>query len=62
MPRSHVDSLGREFCILKGMTDISADEAFEREGRVNVDMEPEELLTVLLTTDLRDPAEDDQDR
>lgn len=44
------------------MTDISADEAFEREGRVNVDMEPEELLTVLLTTDLRDPAEDDQDR
>ena len=41
------------------MTDISADEAFERDGRVNVDMEPEELLTVLLTTDLREDTEDD---
>ena len=40
------------------MTDISADEAFERDGRVNVDMEPEELLNVLLTTDLRDAEED----
>jgi hypothetical protein len=39
---------------MNAMTDISADEAFEREGRVNVDMEPEELLVVLLTTDLRD--------
>jgi hypothetical protein len=38
--------------------DISADEAFEREGRVNVDMEPEELLTVLLTTDLRETTEE----
>ena len=26
-------------------------------GTVNVDMEPEELLTVLLTTDLREPDE-----
>jgi hypothetical protein len=42
------------------MTDISADEAFERDGRVNVDMEPEELLAVLLTTDLREDAEDDE--
>jgi hypothetical protein len=40
------------------MTDISADEAFERDGRVNVDMEPEELLTVLLTTDLRETSEE----
>jgi hypothetical protein len=40
------------------MTDISADKAFEREGRVNVDMEPEELLAVLLTTDLREQTED----
>ena len=36
------------------MTDIGPDEAYERDGRVNVDMEPEELLTVLLTTDLRE--------
>jgi hypothetical protein len=42
------------------VTDISADEAFEREGRVNVDMEPEELLTVLLTTDLRETVADDE--
>jgi hypothetical protein len=40
------------------MTDISADEAYEREGRVNVDMEPEELLRTLLSTDLRDAEED----
>ena len=40
------------------MTDISADEAFDRDGRVNVDMEPEELLTVLLTTDLREPNDE----
>jgi hypothetical protein len=43
------------------MTDISADEAFKREGRVNVDMEPEELLKVLLTTDLREPSEDEDE-
>jgi hypothetical protein len=42
------------------VTDISADEAFERDGRVNVDMEPEELLTVLLTTDLRELLEDEK--
>ncbi|MGO9964200.1 MAG: hypothetical protein ACLPUG_12325 [Acidimicrobiales bacterium] len=40
------------------MIDISADKAFERKGRVNVDVEPEELLTVLLTTDLREPTEE----
>jgi len=43
---------------MDAMTDISADEAFERDGRVNVDMEPEELLTVLLTTDLRESTVD----
>ena len=41
------------------MTDISADEAFEREGRVNVDLEPEELLRTLLTLDLRESTEDE---
>ena len=51
LPLARSDSGG---CNMNAMTDISADEAFEREGRVNVDMEPEELLVVLLTTDLRD--------
>jgi hypothetical protein len=41
------------------VTEQTADEAFEREGRVNVDMEPEELLKVLLTTDLREKDEAD---
>jgi hypothetical protein len=46
------------------MTDISADEAYERDGRVNVDMEPEELLKVLLSTppltaDDVEPADED---
>jgi hypothetical protein len=36
---------------------LTADEAFEKDGRVNVDMEPEELLRVLLTTDLREDPE-----
>jgi hypothetical protein len=40
------------------MTDIGADEAFERDGRVNVDMEPEELLAVLLNTPPAPPSED----
>ena len=43
------------------MTDISADEAYERDGRVNVDMEPEDLVRVLLTTDLRDPDDAKED-
>ncbi len=41
-----------------GVTDTSAEEAFERDGRVNLDMEPEELLTVLLKTDVREPIEE----
>ena len=46
------------------MTDISADEAYERDGRVHVDMEPEELLKVLLSTrpltaDDVEPADED---
>ena len=42
------------------MTDVGPDEAFESEGRVNVDMEPEELLDVLLTTDLRETHDDEE--
>ena len=55
---------GRVPGILRGMTDISADEAYERDGRVNVDMEPEALLKVLLSTppltaDDVEPADED---
>jgi hypothetical protein len=42
------------------VTDTTADEAWEEEGRVNVDMEPDELLGVLLNTDLRDTSEEDE--
>jgi hypothetical protein len=41
------------------MTDTTADEAWEQEGRINIDMEPDELLGVLLNTDLRDTADED---
>jgi hypothetical protein len=44
------------------MTDISADEAFERDGRVNMDMEPEELLAVLLNTPPAPSEDDDAER
>lgn len=36
------------------MTNLTADEAWEQEGRVNLDMEPEEALALMLGTDLRD--------
>jgi hypothetical protein len=46
---------------LDAMTEINPDEAFEREGRVNVDMEPEELLRLMLSTDLREPVDESRD-
>ena len=36
------------------MSDLSADEAWEQEHRVNVDLEPEEALRMLLNSEAGD--------
>jgi hypothetical protein len=39
---------------------LTADESFEAEGRVNLDMEPEDALRLMLSTDLREPETDEE--
>jgi hypothetical protein len=42
------------------VTEIGRDEAFEQEGRVNLDMEPEDAFRLMLSTDLREPESPDE--